>query len=191
MKIYCYSSKLLSWVCFCYLMMTNSISLAQEPPPHLKLIFSDSTISKVAEKYELSTSMYRAAEFGEPKTMDEKMRERLLINDGKGYCRVYIFGENMRLPLKGDLYSFTVKEQSGASMTVFIRTSYSLSYAEEIVIQNISFKEGTYFLDMCVSKSQFQIPAGKSDNTTINLQELTKYKTSVKKIRKLLKSNQC
>lgn len=169
-------------------------SFGQEPPPHLKLTFNDEELNgdDPMKRYEVSTYMFKSAEFQEQGEAEEWGNERSVIGSGDNYIKVFLYGETIRLPNVGDIYRFTIIDSiTNNSMSVFVRTSYRLSYSEEIVFNNIKVLDGVYFLDMCSSCSKYEIPTGNAQSTVVNLEGVASHKISTKKLMKVIKKHKC
>jgi hypothetical protein len=172
----------------------SMISLAQEPPPYFKFAYSkiDSDKDSLLSRYEFTTFIFRDSVYAVNSPELDWEKEMLIWNLDDEFMSMYMYGHEVRLPQRGDIIMLGLKRKRvEESMKIFIRVTKNFRYKEEIRLNNLQFKEGTYFFDMCASKKKYKIPEGGTGQTEIAIRNVRKRSVSTAKLNELLKQHAC
>ena len=158
----------------------------QEPPPFFKvnLVEFESADSLLAN-YNISTFSFRDTLQWE---QIPQKPERLVFKKDGQYVFAYIYSEKFHSIKPGDILRFSLTNKiSNETMHIFIRMFCSLSYEDEVILENVEFKKGVYFLDLLEIARKQKKSGWDCLEIKITLNDIKLKRLSLAKLDKLLR----
>lgn len=193
-----------SKIIFLVIFITTGTIYAQVPPPRLILDFTDSEIQYVENNYELSVNLINqySKELSDLEFCRRVKYENSYFVGNSFYT--YLANSN-EYPKKGSSLLISIEnKKTHLVMQVIMRLCVDLSPQIDLIISDILFKEGIYFLDMCKSKGKYKVKENLglcSDlmntkeniliDTNIKLSNYLIKSISISKLISILKKNDC